>query len=254
MAGSNDQINMIDFTTLSSQYDLIVIGGSYHRLDMIDQKNVVLDLNHVWQDGTGSAPADQSITAGNNVLLNDASIVYYGSTGSQVVTDGMLELAEVLAGGTQPNGSLIANAFPTLMGAVHVLYVQDDYFDINYLVQYNLISDADAAAQLLTSDSGEQSMSTGNNQAINVATIVDGGSLTTPYVAGQAYSDTILIQTNIISTDHTITTNDPAQLVPELVAFTGNDTADEHQQSDAPQLFAPPDSQPHNDVLAGTLH
>jgi hypothetical protein len=240
MAGSNDQINTIDFTTLSSQYDLIVIGGSYHRLDMIDQKNVVLDLNHVWQDGTGSAPADQSITAGNNVLLNDASIVYYGSTGSQVVTDGMLELAEVLAGGTQPNGSLIANAFPTLMGAVHV--------------QYNLISDADAAAQLLTSDSGEQSMSTGNNQAINVATIVDGGSLTTPYVAGQAYSDTILIQTNIISTDHTITTNDPAQLVPELVAFTGNDTADEHQQSDAPQLFAPPDSQPHNDVLAGTLH
>ena len=76
MAGSNDQINSIDFTTLWSQYDLIVIGGSYHRLDMISQTNVVLDLNHVWQDGTGSAAADQNIAAGNNTLINDASIVY----------------------------------------------------------------------------------------------------------------------------------------------------------------------------------
>ena len=88
----------------------------------------------------------------------------------------MLELAKVLAGGTQPGGSLIDSAFPTLMGAVHVLYVQDDYYDINYLAQFNVISDADAAAQLLTSDSGEQSISTGN-QAVNVATIVDAGSL-----------------------------------------------------------------------------
>ena len=254
MAGSNDQINSIDFTTLWSQYDLIVIGGSYHRLDMISQTNVVLDLNHVWQDGTGSAAADQNIAAGNNTLINDASIVYVGSTGSQAVTDEMLELAKVLAGGTQPGGSLIESAFPTLMGAVHVLYVQDDYYDINYLAQFNVISDADAAAQLLTSDSGEQSISTGNNQAVNVATIVDAGSLTTPYVQGQAYSDTILIQTNIISTDHQITTNDPAQLVPELVAFTGNDNADQHQQDDAPPLFVPADSQQHNDILAGTLH
>ena len=254
MAGSNDQINSIDFTTLWSQYDLIVIGGSYHRLDMISQTNVVLDLNHVWQDGTGSAAADQNIAAGNNTLINDASIVYVGSTGSQAVTDEMLELAKVLAGGTQPGGSLIDSAFPTLMGAVHVLYVQDDYYDINYLAQFNVISDADAAAQLLTSDSGEQSISTGNNQAVNVATIVDAGSLTTPYVQGQAYSDTILIQTNIISTDHQITTNDPAQLVPELVAFTGNDNADQHQQDDAPPLFVPADSQQHNDILAGTLH
>ena len=59
MAGSNNQINAIDFTALSSQYDLIVIEGSYHRLDMINQTNVVLNLNHIWQDGAGSAAADQ---------------------------------------------------------------------------------------------------------------------------------------------------------------------------------------------------
>jgi hypothetical protein len=254
MAGSNDQINSIDFTTLSSQYDLIVIEGSYHRLDMINQTNVVLDVNHVWQNGTGSGAADQSITAGDNTLLNDASITYIGSTGSQAVTNGMVELAQILAGGSKPDASQIAGAFPDLVGAVHVLYVKGDYYDINYLAQTNVISDADAAAQLLTSHSGQQSISTGNNQAINVANIVDGGSLTTPYVQGQAYSDTILLQTNIISTDHQITTNDPAQLVPELVAFTGHDNADQHQQTDAPQLFAPTDSQQHNDVLAGTLH
>jgi hypothetical protein len=254
MAGSNDQINSIDFKALSSQYDLIVIEGSYHRLDMINQTNVVLDLNHIWQDGTGSAAADQSITAGNNVLLNDATITYIGATGSQAVTDGMVELARILATEATPNSSQIAAAFPELVGAVHVLYVQGDYYDINYLWQLNVICDANAAAQLLASDTGQQSISTGNNQAINDATIVDGGSLTTPYVQGQAYSDTILIQTNIISTDHKITTNDPAQLVSEVVAFTGNDNADQHQQNDAPQLFAPADSQHQNDILAGTLH
>src|SRR5262249_9021450 len=108
MAGSNDQINSIDFTTLSSQYDLIVIEGSYHRLDMISQTNVVLDVNHVWQDGPGPGAADQSIAGGDNTLLNDASITYIGSTGSQAVTDGMIELAKILAGEAKPNASQIA--------------------------------------------------------------------------------------------------------------------------------------------------
>src|SRR4029077_20424909 len=135
---------------------------------------------------------------------------------------------------------------------VHVLYVQGDYYDINYLSQTNVISDANTAAQMLTSGSGQQSISTGNDQAINVASIVDGGSLTTPYVQGTQYSDSMLLQTNIITPDPKITTNDPAQLVPEVVAFTGQDAQD--HPTDAPQLFAPTDTQHQNDVLAGTLH
>ena len=81
-------------------------------------------------------------------------------------------------------------------------------------------------------------MTTGGNTSINAATIVDAGSLTTPYVQGTAYSDTILIQTNIIATDSKVVTNDPSKLAPEVVAFTGTDATD--HSTDAPQLYAPP--------------
>jgi hypothetical protein len=260
LAGSNEQANVIDFSSPVGQWDMIVVEGGYHRLDMIHQTNVLLNVNSVSQDWTGSGEdgsGSQGITAGNNTLLNDATIVYFGATGSHGTTDSMLELAQVLAKEETPDSSLIGKAFPELMGTVHVLYVEGDYYNINYLSQTNIISDANVAAQLLTKDGGggEQSISTGNNLALNAATIVDTGSLTTPYVHGSAYSDTILLQTNIISSDSKVVTNDPAQLAPEVVAFTGTDASD--HPNDTPQLFAPPpqDMQHHSsDVLSGTLH
>jgi hypothetical protein len=255
LAGSNEQVNAIDFQSPLGQWDLIIVEGSYHQLSLIHQTNVLLDMNHASQDWVGSggdASGTQGIDAGNNMLLNDASIIYVGATGSLATNDSMMELAKVLADNQTPDSSLIASAFPNLSGTINVLYVQGDYYDINYLSQTNIISDADVAAQLLTTDGkGGQSLSTGGNTAVNAATIVDAGSLTTPYVRGDSYSDTILIQTNIIATDSKVVTNDPAQLVPELVAFTGTDAPD--HPSDAPQLFAPPDPQQH-DILAGTLH
>jgi hypothetical protein len=256
LAGSNEQVNSIDFQSPMGQWDLIVIEGSYHRLDMINQTNVVLDMNDASQgcaNSNGGDPGTQGIDAGNNALLNDASIVYFGATGSHGTTDSMIELAQVLAKEQTPDSSLITSAFPNLMGTINVLYVQGDYYDVNYLSQTNIISDADVAAQLLTNQSsGAQSMSTGGNMAINAATLVDAGSLTTPYVQGGAYTDTILIQTNIIASDSKIVTNDPTKLAPEVVAFTGTDATD--HPADAPQLYAPPDSQQHQDILAGTLH
>ena len=214
-------------------------------------------MNHASQDwvkASGTEDGTQGIDAGNNMLLNDASIVYVGSTGSLATNDSMIELAKVLAENQSPDSSLIASAFPNLSGTINVLYVQGDYYDINYLSQTNVISDADVAAQLLTTEGqeGGQSLSTGGNTSINSATIVDAGSLTTPYVQGEAYSDTILIQTNIIATDSKVVTNDPAALVPEVVAFTGTESTDHPE--DAPQLFAPTDTQQQHDILVGTLH
>jgi hypothetical protein len=254
IAGSNEQFNAAQFENLSAQYDLIIVGGNYHRLDLIYQTNVVLDANHAWQGalGSGDGGDSQNIDAGNNALLNDATITFVGADGSQNVTDSMLDLVHALENQTVPDQSLIENAFPNLAGVVHVLFVQGDYYDINYLAQTNVISDANTAAQMLTSASGQQSMSTGNDQAINVASIVDGGSLTTPYVQGTQYSDSMLLQTNIITQDPKITTNDPAQLAPEVIAFTGQDAQD--HPTDAPQIFTPTDTQHQNDVLAGTLH
>ena len=92
LAGSNEQVNSVDFQSPMGQWDLIVVEGSYHRLDMINQTNVVLDMNHASQDwaGSGDGSGSQGITAGNNTVLNDASIVYFGATGSLGVTNDMI--------------------------------------------------------------------------------------------------------------------------------------------------------------------
>jgi hypothetical protein len=253
LVGSNDQGNIGYFANLSAKYDVIMVLGSYHQANMIHQVNVVLNANDVWQSSTGEAgPADGSVLAGNNALLNDGTITYWGSDGSLPVTPEMADLANALADGSEPGMSSILSAFPDLFGSVHALVVTGDCWDINYICQVNAISDVNVAAQLMTAAGGTQSATTGSDQAINAATIIDGGSLTTPFIQGGVYTDSILIQCNIISPDQKVIVNDPSQLATELVAFTGTDAST--PADDVPQLFTPADSQHQNDILTSGFH
>lgn len=253
IAGDNGQVNAADFQNLSAQYDLIIVEGNYYRADLVYQTNVVLDANKAWQIGGSGAADGHSISAGGDTLLNDATIVYVGAQGSQAATGGMIDLAHALDGGSGAlDSSLIDRSFPNLTGTIHVLLVTGNYYDLNSLQQTNVISDANVALQAMTAQGGQQSLSTGHDQAINVGAIVDGGSLTTPYVHGSYYSDTILIQTNLITTDHKTVIADPNQLAPEVVAFTG---ADAHGIGSEPQhIYSPTDTQHHADILGGILH
>jgi hypothetical protein len=80
----------------------------------------------------------------------------------------------------------------------------------------------------------------GGNSLTNQAIIIDVGSTGGQYVGGQQYSDSVLVQTNIIAQSSTvqssgqtggpITTNDPSHLAPEAAAII---------QHDAPSQPAP---------------
>jgi len=252
VAGSNGLINTLDFQNISAQYDLIIVEGSYHCAAMLYQTNVMADITEGWQIGGGSS-AGGAVSAGGDMLLNDATIIYQGATGTQAVTSGILDLVHKL---DAQNGTLtpsqIDGAFPYLAGSAHVLLITGDYYDVTYLSQTNVICDSNTAAQALLTANGQQSMVAGHDQTINSAIIVHGGSLTTPYVQGHAYSDSMLIQSNIVATDSKVTVNDPNQLAPELVAFTGHDQT--LAPADTPQLFGPSDSQHHTDGIAGLMH
>jgi hypothetical protein len=247
ITGGNDLVNS-SFATLAANYDLIIVEGSYHQDDLIYQTNVVLDSNFITING-GSGT--HSVSGGQNAVVNDGNITDVGGQSFQSMNQWSQGLAQELAS-NQPSveASLIAGVFPGLSGTAHVLIVTGDYYDINYISQTNVLSDANVVSM---SGNGQQTIVTGHDQVVNAATIVDGAGVNTPYLQGNYYNDMILIQSNIISDGEKITGNNPNQLAPELVAFTS--PTDANPQGSSPGAgCAELHHHYHNDIISGILH
>ena len=63
------------------QYDLIIIKGSYHGMNVIFQNNILLDNDKIEMAADGADPS-QSVSSGDNSLLNEAGAIenYGGDT------------------------------------------------------------------------------------------------------------------------------------------------------------------------------
>jgi hypothetical protein len=254
IAGGNTQVNSAVFQNLTAHYQLIIVEGSYHQDDLIYQTNVLLDNNQINFNGDGLA--SQSATGGGNNAVNDASIVDTGNHNYlQISSDAMAVLKALESqSGTVDPGSVL-NAFPNLFGNINVLVVTGNFYDVNYISQTNVMSNSNVVALNGSASAPHgalQSVNTGHDVAVNAASILDGGSATSPYLQGHYYSDMILIQTNIIGHDPKITAQDPSQLVPELVAFTSAADATHHGQDAS--VVASATALHHNDGVASVLH
>jgi hypothetical protein len=227
LVGGNVQVNGAEFENLTANYNLIIVEGSYYQDNLISQTNVLLDSNKIGFGGDGSAA--QSFEGGGNTAINDASIINDGNYAFQPITDSAMSVINSLES-QQVNldVSQILSAFPDLAGNINVLVVTGNYYDINYISQTNIISNANTVMMLGSADGfpggALQTVETGHDMAVNAATIYDAGSALSPYLQGSYYTDQILIQSNIVADGEKITGSDPSQLVSELVAFTG--TAD----------------------------
>jgi hypothetical protein len=255
ITGSNALVNQSMFQNLSAKYDLIVAEGNYHQADFIFQTNVLLDSNHVSLNDTTAG--SQSIAAGADTAINDGSIVDLGN--HNFLSAGLLGLsfAQTLAAQEgSVDAATFANLFPHLGGNINVLLVTGDYYDVNYIVQTNIVSDVNAVT-LATGHGGghggaDLSVVTGHDQTVDYAQIIDAGSSNSPYLGGHYYNDMILIQTNITSDGEKISGNDPNQLAPEIVAFTN--AAEDHQQNAGHSVTPTLDVQHHVDVMSSILH
>jgi hypothetical protein len=247
ITGGNDLVNS-SFATLAANYDLIIVEGSYHQDDLIYQTNVVLDSNFITLNG-GSAT--QSVIGGQNTVVNDGNITDVGSQTFQPMTKWSEGMVQELTG-NQPSveASLIAGVFPGLSGTAHVLIVTGDYYDINYISQTNVLSDANVVS---VAGGGKQTIVTGHDQVLNSASIIDGGSVNTPYLQGNYYNDMILIQSNIMSDGERITGSNPNQLASELVAFT-SPTETSPQGPSTSSTSAELHHHYHHDIISGILH
>ena len=232
VTGANLAHNINSFSDLGLVYDLILIGGNLYDANIISQLNVLLDDDYVY-GGAAGREGTSSDTSGN-LLYNGATI---SNMGAQNWLEGLpehyLEALERLAAGdrTMPEGFGDDEAFAGF-GGLSVLVVTGNVYDLHYISQTNILGDADlvAAAEAAALDDAAATgadwhLSTGENALINTAAILDTDSLgDVAYAGGTVYSDTILIQAEILSGP---SDDDPDALVYEAIAFiTADDGTD----------------------------
>ncbi|MCB1392463.1 hypothetical protein [Nitrobacter sp.] len=259
-AGQNELGNFVLINDGDFNYDLIVVGGSYHGMNVIYQNNILYNNDTVKITGDGVDP-NQSVSTGDNQLTNTATIESYGGSNALAWNSGLDDLIHNISGGVTELDPSFAELIAGNGGKLNILYITGDYYDVNAIWQTNVVSDANLAIQLQGSPSAvtagyygdsmiTQNVATGGNVLSNDAAIVDVGS-TNLHVGGQIYGDSILIQANLVeeNSDH-VTQTDPQALVPEVIAFVGSDDApinsDSHQPAPAPI--------PHDDPMANVLH
>lgn len=260
-AGGNQLVNQAQLNNGNFTYDLVIVGGSYNNFNAIFQTNVLVNNDIIKMSGNGLDPI-QTVQAGNNQLVNMATIDNYGGNNIQPVGSDLTSLIDAI----KNQAATLDPAFGQMVagdgGVFHVLYVTGNYYDINALWQTNVVANSNVAMQVLNPASGAveayygngpetQSISTGNNVLVNDASIVQANP-TISNVAGQVYTDTILIQANLVTqqSDHVNVAN-PQTLVPEIVAFIGN--ADMPSQTQT-QTATPSSTQVQEDPLVSLTH
>jgi hypothetical protein len=258
MSGGNELANVAQIFDGTIQYDLIIIAGAYHGMNVIFQNNVLLNNDEIKLLAQGVDPT-QSVISGDNTLANTATIESYGGDNFKPMTDDVNSVVTAVADGKTTLDPSYGDIIDGSGGTFNVLYVTGNYYDVNAIWQTNVTSDVNVVMQLLgqpaagldairpTGDE-TQSVITGQDSLTNQAIIVDVAPTNT-YVNGQTYGDTILVQANLLPTDkdHVIS-NDVHSLVPELVAFL-NDS-----QDSTPEVQPLPAPAPHEDPMASIMH
>lgn len=228
LTGGNGAVNLASFLGLGLQYDLVIVGGNVLDMNMIAQIAILYDNDTVRAlDGAGT---DASVQSGNNLLWNEASIHNVGAIDRfEDMPDYMVDTAKAI-NERDPNMPEGLATDPNFVGyaGLNVLYITGNLYDVTYIKQVSVLGDSDdvthAAAKLLASNEGALiTIDTGSNAVINIAQITDydsfGGST---YVAGQLYSDAVLIQGGLMDVDGEQT--QPAALANEVIAFLHDDT------------------------------
>ncbi|XIA67106.1 hypothetical protein ACFIOY_15630 [Bradyrhizobium sp. TZ2] len=236
VGGHNQLGNLAVIFDGEIQYDLIIIQGDYHGMNVIFQNNVLLNNDNIVMSADGADPS-QSVSSGGNRLSNTGAIENYGGDTFDELTPGLRAIESLLAAGVTSIDPDVGSAIVGNGGPLRVLYVTGDYYDINAVWQTNVTSDVNVMYQLQNEPSADlmalhpdetltQSVNTGNNELTNDAAIVDVNP-DVIYVEGQVYTDSILVQADLLPTDQGDAVNaDTDALVTELIAFV-DDTQDQ---------------------------
>ena len=227
-SGENIGLNSVNFANIGSLFDLILVGGNVFDANVIVQNNILYDNDTITMLGAGDDgdySASGSLNTSNNLLWNQASIHNVGATEVKSgISDHYKDAMDGLAGGNKsmPYSFYSAEDFEGI-AIPRVLYISGSLYDLRYIEQTNILGDSDFVALqkkafLDGQPATEWNIDTGSNALVNMAAIKDydtfGDSVE---VGGDHYSDSILIQANILEAQGD--GDDDDALVSEVVAF-----------------------------------
>lgn len=257
--GGNQAFNGLSITDIGRSYDLVLIGGNYYDANIISQTNVLLDDDIVGVVAGFHSFGHGSVMTGDNLLWNSASITSIGSAAAEGLPNSFLHAIQEFANGNKTLSSDVLNdsAFLGLPG-LKVLYISGNIYDLQYIHQTNVLGDADEVA--LAMGTARQAMdanwsiTTGSNVLVNSAQIVDVDPGSRIYVGGDHYTDELLVQTDVIRTDHLMETRNADHLVNEAVVFLSDDMAGQVQGDPVSHLRDPLDVHPgHSDIMQSVV-
>lgn len=230
LTGGNEVVNLASYLGYGMQYDLVIVGGNALDMNVITQISILYDNDWVRSgDGTGHT----EVQTGNNLLWNMASIHNVGGADRfQDMPDYMRDTADNIDDRVpvMPKGLAADHNFAGYE-ALNILYITGNLYDVNVVKQVSILGDSDdvthVANKLLEENPhATVTIDTGSNTVANVAQIIDYDSFgQTTYVAGQVYSDAILIQGGLVEHDASQPEHPSDRLANEVIAFLGDDTS-----------------------------
>ncbi|WDR02968.1 hypothetical protein PSQ19_01755 [Devosia algicola] len=223
-SGENVGLNGVSFHNLGLQFDLVMVGGNLYDANIIVQNNILYDNDSVEVLGGGGIDTGTgSLATSGNLLWNEANIVNVGPTQIHTGMPGQYyDAMNALDAGNRamPDAFKFDNMFEGFP-MLRALYVSGDIYDLRYVQQTNVLGDADYVAieeARVAASHPEYTLNTGANALANIATIYDYDNLgTTTFVGGQSYSDSVLIQADIMAANDEA--EDDNALVSEVIAF-----------------------------------
>lgn len=262
VAGGNQMMNLSDITNGEFNYDLVIVGGSYHSANFIYQYNILVnnDLIKSINASGGEGGGGQSIEIGGNTLTNAATIDTYGGQDFNPMNGGIQQVVNQIESGQSDLDPSLASLIQSYSGTLHILYVTGDYYDVNAIWQTNLIEDSNYVSQnmglpssgnpLIGDGPPTQTVVAGHDQLLNLASIVQVGADQT-YVGGQVYSDSVLVQANLLQPGAGgLQSADPQSLAPEVVAFLNDTTI----QDPTPQPVVHVTTTVNDDPMSSMMH
>jgi hypothetical protein len=222
LAGGNALLDIASFFGLGMRYDLMIVGGHAFDINSISQISILYDNDVVSTGADG-----EHIQTGGNLLWNLASI---NNIGLSDRFSGMPDYINDTVKNIQDRTNELPDGLahdPNFAGheALSVLYITGNFFDVNVIKQINVVGDTDvihkvASDVLAHNQNATVSIDTGSNALVNIANISDFDSVGhTTYLAGNLYSDTVLIQGGLVDHDQTDVNQNSHPLANEVIAF-----------------------------------
>ncbi|TCU20823.1 hypothetical protein EV130_112203 [Rhizobium azibense] len=228
LTGGNAAVNLASFLGIGMQYDLIIVGGDILDMNVISQ--IALLYDNDWIRAEDDAPG-ATVQSGSNLIWNLASIHNVGANDRfEAMPDHMIQTQKAIEDrdAAMPSGLSHDGNFEGYIG-LNVLYITGNLYDVNIIKQVSILGDSDDVTQAVSNilehnQNVDIKIDTGSNAVVNIAQITDYDTFgQTTYLAGQLYSDAILIQGGLVDHDTSQPQPNSIRLANEVIAFLGED-------------------------------